>query len=183
MRIFRIVATPILLLALLAFLVWGAWWGWRNLTAPIPEPEPTACVSMATETITAADVAVRIYNGGFTSGLAYRVSQALTEAGMNIMHTGNTEERIKATVVRGAQSDQAAVELVASYFKDATVEYDDRVTGVIDIFVGSEYGGFADEPLGSTTPDSGTKCLPPELAKEILARQSPTPSPSPTSGG
>jgi hypothetical protein len=36
-RVFRIVRTPITLLLLLGVLMWGAWWGYNNILAPVPK--------------------------------------------------------------------------------------------------------------------------------------------------
>ena len=73
MRVFRLIATPVLLLGLLGFLAWGASWGWQNLTAPAPSPPPTPCVNQSASAVTASNVSVRVFNGGFQAGLATRV--------------------------------------------------------------------------------------------------------------
>lgn len=160
MRIFRLIATPVLLLGLLAFLIWGAFWGWRNLTAPLPPPEPTPCVVQTTDIVTASDVYLRVYNGGFTSGLAYRQAQRLETAGYNIVRTGNTEERIKETLIRGNRDNQPGIRLVSSQFNDVTIEYDERVDGTIDVLVGSDFGGEGESPLAQVA-SGGEICIPP----------------------
>lgn len=172
MRIFRLVATPILLLGLLGFLVWGAFWGWKSLTSPLPSPSPTPCVTTTPKAVVITDVAVRVFNGGFQSGLAHRVSTQLRDAGMRVIKTDNTEERIKGTVLRTNESSPQLLRLVASYFKDAKVEYDDRIDGTIDVLVGSDFQGFGDKPLKSVTAGK-TLC--------VMPTPSVTPTTSPTS--
>ena len=46
-RVFRIVRTPITLLILLGVLMWGAWWGYTNILAPIPKVPPPPCGTRA----------------------------------------------------------------------------------------------------------------------------------------
>lgn len=160
MRVFRLIATPVLLLGLLAFLAWGAAWGWRNLTAPLPTPEPTPCVSMETDLVDVTMVSVRVYNGGFTSGLAYRQARRLEDVGFNIIRTGNTEERIAGTIIRGNEKEVGSVRLLMSYFADATFENDDRVDGTFDVLVGSDFEGEGEEPLYRVS-SGGSVCVPP----------------------
>ncbi|GAB3813335.1 hypothetical protein GCM10028820_07900 [Tessaracoccus terricola] len=173
MRIFRLIATPVLLLGLLAFLVWGAFWGWRNLTAPLPTPEPTPCVVVTQELVTVEDISVRVYNGGFTSGLARRQASRLEEAGFKVIRVGNTDERVSGTTIRGNEANAPAKRLVMSYFKDATFENDDRVDGTVDVLLGSDFAGEGEEPYFQVSSgDDGTVCVPPT--------PEPTDSPSPT---
>lgn len=163
MRIFRLIATPLLLLALVGLLAWGALWGWRNLTAPLPGPEPTPCVTITTELVTVADVSVRIYNAGFTSGLANRVSARLEDAGFTIIRVDNTDERITTgVVIRLNKDNQAGQRLVASYFQDPTMEYDDRVDGTVDVLLSSDEPEAGTEPLFQVSSGDGTTCVPPQ---------------------
>ena len=90
MRAFRLLATPALLIGLLIFLIWGANLGWNALTAPLPTPPPTPCVTQQVSTLTPNQVTVLVYNGGFTSGLGSKVSQALKTAGFEVAKTTNT---------------------------------------------------------------------------------------------
>lgn len=174
MRIFRLIATPVLLLGLLLLLIWGAFWGWSNLTAPLPPPEPTPCVTEEVDAVKPEHVYVRVYNGGFTSGLAYRESQRLEQDGFHIVTTGNTDERITETIIRANKDSEPGVELVESRFKDATVEYDDRIDGTIDILVGSDFGGKGKKPKKKVETE-GTICIPPPDDTDPTA-----PAPEPT---
>ncbi len=163
MRIFRLIATPLLLLGLLGLLIWGALWGWRNLTAPLPEPDPTPCVTISAEVVTVKDVSVNVFNAGFTSGLASRVSSRLEESGFNIGRVENTEERVTSgVIVRTSKGNNPALRLVTSYFADPTVEFDDRVTGTVDILLASEEPAPGLTPLSQVSSgEKGTTCVPP----------------------
>lgn len=175
MRIFRLIATPVLLLGLLAFLVWGAFWGWRNLTAPLPTPEPTPCVVVTQELVTVADVSVRVYNGGFTSGLARRQASRLEDVGFNVIRVGNTDERVSGTTIRGNEANNPAKRLIMSYFQNATFENDDRVDGTVDVLLGSDFEGetpVEEQIFQVSSGEGGTVCVPPS--------PEPTDSPSPT---
>lgn len=174
MRIFRLIATPLLLLGLLGLLVWGAFWGWRNLTAPLPEAPPTPCVTISAELVTVADVSVRVYNAGFTSGLANRVGSRLEEVGFNVIRVENTEERVTSgVVVRLSEGNQPALRLVSSYFLEPTIEFDDRVDGTVDVLLASEEPAPGLTPLSQVSSgEQGTTCIPPE------ALPSPSASPS-----
>lgn len=162
MRIFRLIATPLLLLGLLGLLIWGAFWGWQNLTAPLPKPEPTPCVTVSSELVTVSNVSVRVYNAGFTSGLANRVGTRLKEAGFNVIRVENTDERVTSGVlIRMSETNKPAEQLVTSYFADPTIEYDDRVDGTVDILLASEEPAPGEAPLVEVpSGEAGTICVP-----------------------
>lgn len=159
MRHIRTIGTPVVLLALLAFLIWGASWGWKNLTAPLPSPSPTPCVTVPAKSVTPSNVTIRsVANGGFTPKLATKVGDHLKSQGFEVLHVRNTEERVAATIIRGNAESAAALELVASHFKDATIEHDDRVDGTVDVLVGTQYAGAADAPLPEVITPEGVVC-------------------------
>lgn len=166
----RLVATPILLLGLLAFLAWGAYWGWNNLTKPFPTPEPTPCATVSTSTVTPQQVAVRVINGGPTAGQATKIGDQLEPLGFRVIQIGNTEEKVAVPVIiRSGTNNVAAAQLVASYLKDATTETDARVDGTVDVVLGVGGGAMAESGQLSEVPvEGGTICL------------APAPSPSPT---
>lgn len=176
MRVIRLITTPLLLLGLLGLLMWGAFWGWRNLTAPLPEPEPTPCVTVSAEMVTVADVSVRVYNGGFTSGLASRIGTRLTDAGFNVVRIENTDERVTSgVIIRTNEANQAALALVASYFVEPTLDYDDRVDGTVDVLLASEEPAAGAAPLVEVpSGESGTTCVYPDAL--------PSPAVSPAEG-
>lgn len=182
MRLFRLIATPIVLLVLLGLLLWSASWGWRNLTAPLPTPDPTPCVTQPVDVVTPDKVSVRVLNGGFTSGLAGQASGRLETAGFKIVTVGNTDERVTSTVIRGNAENDAALQLTASYFNGATIEHDDRVDGTIDVFVGSDFGGYGEGPLTETTSNTGNLCVPPTPEPTPMP-DTTTPAPEATEEG
>lgn len=181
-RLFRLIATPIVLLVLLGLLLWSASWGWRNLTAPLPTPDPTPCVTQPVDVVTPDKVSVRVLNGGFTSGLAGQASGRLETAGFKIVTVGNTDERVTSTVIRGNAENDAALQLTASYFNGATIEHDDRVDGTIDVFVGSDFGGYGEGPLTETTSNTGNLCVPPTPEATPIP-DATTPAPEATEEG
>ena len=175
LRIFRLIATPFLLLGLLALLVWGAFWGWRNLTAPFPEPEPTPCVTHTTDLLTPDQVTVRVINGGQTVGLASRIGESLTEAGFRVEKVSNTEERIDGVVIRSGSNNVDAATLVGSRFNSPVIENDARIDGTVDIMVGTNYPGLADAPLSEVPVTGGAICLAPSPAPSDAVSSEPAP--------
>ncbi|GAA4898440.1 hypothetical protein GCM10025789_15420 [Tessaracoccus lubricantis] len=177
MRIFRLIATPVILLGLLGFLGWGFMWGWRELTAPLPTTPPTPCVTEATDIVTPALVTVNVYNGGFTTGLARRLGTYLTDAGFQVGKVDDTEETIKETIIRGNKAQYSSMRLVMSHFVNPKVEYDDRIDGTIDVLVGTAWEGYAptENIIYQVSPEGGTICRPP-----VSTDESPSPSPSVT---
>lgn len=181
MRIFRLIATPILLLGLLALLVWGATWGWRELTAPLPSPSPTPCVITSAAVVTPVDVTVRVFNGGFTSGLAGRVRTDLERAGFVVIRVDNTDERVVGTMIRANERESAQIQLISSYFVEPQVDYDTRVDGTVDVLVGTDFAGMAEAPLAQVETPDGQVCRVPSPSPTVPVSPSPTPpAPSPT---
>ncbi len=172
MRIFRLIATPVILLGLLGLLAWGALWGWNSLTAPLPSPSPTPCVTQTSAVVTPPQVSVRIYNGGFTSGQASRVQTKFQELGFNVVRIGNTEERVKTLTVRANKSQQAQIDLVASQFVEPTIDYDDRVDGTVDVLLPTDNPVYNDKALKEVAAVDGAIC--------VVPSKSPSPTPTPT---
>lgn len=183
MRSFRVYATPVVLVILVILLVWGASWGWMNLTAPLPTEEPTPCVTKKAVVVTPAQVTVRVFNGGFTTGLAGRVGKYLSSHGYKVSRVTNTEERVAETIVRGNKKDQAALDLVKSEFKSSVIQYDDRVDGTVDVLVGTTYDGIEKAPLKEVKTPGGVVCEPVAPASSSTSPEAQTssqPSPSAT---
>lgn len=169
------IATPIMLLGLLGLLIWGGLWGWRNLTAPLPTPEPVPCVMQDQEFVYRAEVIVNVYNGGYTRGLAERVASTLRDAGFNVARVTNTEEPVTNTIIRGGDHGAAPVRLVQTGFVDAETDFDERIDGTVDVLVGTDFGGYAD-PWQRNYTQNGQYCMPAELYNA-------TASPSPEATG
>ena len=169
-RVFRIVRTPITLLLLLGVLMWGAWWGYNNILAPVPKIPPPPCVeqTLAKGQIKSSQVVVKVYNGGDRRGLAGDVTRALRGKGFKVTKTDNTVEKISKTVIVGANAKNPEVLFVKSFFKDAVVRADPkRNDGTVDVLVGNKYGGFNKNAKTTYTVKARTVCL---------ASQTPTPS-------
>ena len=174
MKTFRLIATPVILLALLGVLIWGATWGWKELTAPFPTPTPTPCVVKPLTTLQPKNVRVNVMNGGFTTGLATREATRLKNAGFKVLKTTNTDEAVRGTVIRGnGTQNPEMLAMVASYYKDATIENDGRIDGTIDILLGTDFQGEGEKPQKKVKVASGEVCVPAPSA-------SPSPSPSPS---
>lgn len=171
MRVFRQVATPLTLLLLLAVLIGGAWWGYKNVIKPIPPAQASPCVTQKVgDKLTANKVTVNVYNGGYKQGLAGTVSKALKAKGYVIKHVDNTDERVKQTVIVGADVNNPEVKLVAANFKNATVKADQRADHTVDVLVGTEFAGMNPKAPNFIKVPGGEVCLP----------ASKTPSATPT---
>ena len=168
-RVFRIVRTPVTLLILLGVLMWGAWWGYTNILAPVPKIPPPPCVeqTLAKGQLKASQVIIKVYNGGDRRGLAGDVGRSLRNKGFKVTLTTNTVEKISKTVIVGANAKNPEVLFVRSFFKDSVVRADKRNDGSVDVLVGNKYGGFNKDAKATYTIKSKTACL---------ASQTPTPS-------
>jgi hypothetical protein len=168
-RIFRIVRTPITLLILLGVLMWGAWWGYTNVLAPVPKIPPPPCVEQTVPKgqIQSSQVIVKVYNGGDRRGLAGDVTRSLRGKGFKVTVTDNTVEKISKTVIVGGGAKNPEVLFVKSFFKDSVVRADKRNDGSVDVLVGNKYGGFDKNAKSTYTVKTKTVCL---------ASQTPTPS-------
>lgn len=155
--------TPITLLLLCALLGFGAWWGWHNLTKPIGgKAQP--CVTVEASVLRSSDVTVRVLNAGNKAGLAGSVAAQLKAKGFKIAGTGNSDEAVDATVVRGSSPEDPEVQLVLGFFPQAVTEGDKREDHVVEVILANDFAGFnADAPLEVAVP-GGTVCLPPSQA-------------------
>jgi hypothetical protein len=101
-QVIRVIKTPVTLLALLALVVFGGVWGFRNATAAIPPRAPDPCVMTDVGgKLTPQHVSVRTLNAGLRGGLAKRVSTNLRSQGFYILKVNNSEERLAKTVIVG----------------------------------------------------------------------------------
>ena len=161
-RVFRIVRTPLTLLLLLGILCYGAWWGYTKVIAPVPELPPPPCVdqSLPNNQLRSSQVTVSVFNGGDRRGLAGDVGRSLREKGFRVQRTANTGEKVKETVIVGANAKNPEVLLVKGFFKDARVRADKRTDGTVDVLVGDRYGGFNKKAKTTVAVKSATACLP-----------------------
>jgi hypothetical protein len=168
-RVFRIVRTPVTLLLLLGVLMWGAWWGYNNILAPVPKIPPPPCVeqTLAKGELKSSQVIIKVYNGGDRRGLAGDVRRQLQGKGFKVTVAANTNEKISKTVIVGANAKNPEVLFVKSFFKDAVVRADKRNDGSVDVLVGNKYRGFNKNARTTYIIKGKTACL---------ASQTPTPS-------
>lgn len=168
-------ATPITLLLLLAFLGYGLWWGWQQLTRP-PQvgPSPT-CVTQSASVLTAGQVTVQVFNGGSTAGQAGQLTEQLKAKGFNTRSPANTSEAITTTIIVGATADAPAVLLVQGFFPESTIRPDGRGDGTVDVLVGDSFAGFNDQAAVEIGVPGGTICV---QTSEPPASTEPAPEPT-----
>ncbi|MDR1791542.1 MAG: LytR C-terminal domain-containing protein [Propionibacteriaceae bacterium] len=191
--------TPIVLLALLGFLVWGAWWGYEHLQMTPEKPQAECVMTNVGTELTPPSVTVRVLNGGTSGGLARRTRTYLNSFQFRVIAVGNTEREITNTVIVGSSATDPEVQLLMGFFTGATAEGDGRVDHIVDVLVGSDYATPEDRTaIPVSYPVSGPVCLPPitststttatasavpEATEEIIVDDevtSPTPSESAT---
>ncbi len=160
-RVFRAIRTPLTLLILLGVLGYGAYWGWNNVIAPAPPLPPKPCVptKVVKGKLTAAQVTVRVFNGGQVRGLAGDVANSLRGKGFNTSAAANTSQKVATTIVVGAKKTNPEVKLVASFFKGASIREDGRKDGTVDVLVGDKYGGFNSKAQNWIAVKTQTVCL------------------------
>ena len=176
-RYVRVFGTPLTLLVLLAFLAYGAWWGYRNVMAPLPGSTPAPCVTQNVgKHLSSTDVSVRVLNGGTTVGLAARIGAQLTNSGFKVISAGNTSQVVTSTIVVGASTNAPEVKLVLGFFKGAKARADKRTDGTVDVLVGDGFGGFNAKASRQISVPGGTVCLPPSSASPSPSSSKPSPT-------
>nr|WP_239579474.1 LytR C-terminal domain-containing protein [Microlunatus panaciterrae] len=158
------------MLALLAVLCYGAWWGWQNVIAPTPPPAAKPCVNTSVDKgrLRSSQVTVNIFNGGNKRGLAGDIARAMRAKEFKVAKVSNTEQAVSKTVIIGANAKNPEVLLVKSFFKSASVKADKRADHTVDVLVGNKYAGFNSKAKTSIAVKSQTVCLP--------ASKSPSPA-------
>jgi len=171
-RVFRALRTPLTLIALLAVLCYGAWWGYTNVLKPVPAAAPEACVNQRVPQgkLRSSQVVVSVFNGGTKKGLAGDVGRMMRERGFKVQRTTNTNEKVKDTVIVGAAAKNPEVRLVKAFFKDARVRADKRPDRTVDVLVGNDYAGFNKKAATSLAVKSKTVCLPPGASEDPTSR-------------
>lgn len=171
--VWHMVRTPLTLVALLAVLAYGAWWGYKTVLTSGNPKGPVTCITQSAQVVTPGQVTVRVLNGGTVRNFASDVAKTLRDRGYKVSAVGNTDEQVGNTVVVGATADAPEVLLVASNFAGVTIRADGRADHTVDVLLGAKVDGFMPaEGFKTAIPiPGGTVCLP---------SQSPTPSPSPS---
>lgn len=161
--VLRALRTPLTLLVLLGMLGYAAWWGYQQVTAPLPPPKREPCVQQPIEKgrLQASQVTVRVFNGGTERGMAGEVAASLRAKGFQVSTVGNTDEDVTKTVIVAESKDNPETKLVLGFFKEATVREDPaRVDHSIDILVGGEKTNLNAKASSSIEVKSATVCLP-----------------------
>ncbi|WP_028708780.1 LytR C-terminal domain-containing protein [Propionicicella superfundia] len=161
-KVFDIVKTPLTLIILLVILVGGFWWGWKQVSAPIPTTPAAPCVTtkLKDNTLHANQVTVRVYNSGSIAGRATKISTELKNKGFKVPTVTNSDDPVEKTTIIGSSADNPEVKLVAGMFKGAQITADGRVDNTVDVVVGDTYGGFNDKGATSIKVSSGVACIP-----------------------
>jgi hypothetical protein len=125
--------TALTLGVLVLLMVVAGAWGWRALTAPLPDTGPSP---LCTETTVAAgtevfrdQVAVSVFNGSTRSRLAAATLEQLAERGFVGADTGNAPNQLARTQIWAADPENPAVMLVKRQFKKAKVVPGTEVQG------------------------------------------------------
>ena len=128
-QIVRVLKTPVTLLLLLAFVGYGAAWGYEHAKAPAPGRPPVPCVATDVgDTLTPPMVQVRVLNGGTQGGMAKNAASHLRAFDFKVIKYGNTDERLENTIIVGKNAEDPQVQLLTYFFKDADVE---RLLGIV----------------------------------------------------
>jgi len=171
MRVARTLVTSVVMLALLAFFGYAAYWGYQQFKAPGPAPSTTACVSTDVGAkLTPDKVTIRILNGGTVGGLARKTNTYLRAFGFRVIRVNNTDERITTTTIVGNSENDPEVKLLMGFFPGSVARGDGRTDHIVDVLVGQPYTALAKPP--TSVPVNGPVCLP--------AIPSPSPTPTPT---
>lgn len=159
-RAWRTFAPPIILLILVCLLVYGTWWGWKQVTRPpadIPEPP---CVTTSASVLKSSQVTVQVFNTGTTPGRAGQITEQLKNKGFITKSAQNAEPPVNQTTIVGGNPKEPAVALVAGFFPESKVQADDRTDGTVDVLVGDNFAGFKDDAPTQLDVPGGSVCLP-----------------------
>lgn len=174
-QIVRVLKTPVTLLLLLAFVGYGAAWGYEHAKAPAPGRPLVPCKPTDVgDTLTPPMVQVRVLNGGTRGNLAKTTALVLRAFDFKVIKYGNSDERLENTVIVGKNVDDPQVQLLTNFFQDPEVRGDGRIDGVVDVLLGNNSASIPN-PEVTTVEVNGPVCLPADLK---LPTPTPTPSPS-----
>jgi LCP family protein required for cell wall assembly len=138
---------------------------------PRPSPKKPAGTTVAgqksSSTFSPSATTVDVYNGGYTSGLAGQLSQALTSAGYKAGKVGNIAVQSSTEVLYGTGA-AASAQKIAGYFTGVTASQSSTVAaGHVEVLLGTDATSV---PAGITSSTSAA----------ATPAGSPTPSPTST---
>jgi LCP family protein required for cell wall assembly len=139
---------------------------------PTPSPKKTAGTTTAEQkpagALSPRATTVDVYNGGYTSGLAGQLSQALTAAGYKAGKVANVPAQSSTEVLYGTGA-AASAQKIAGYFTGVTASPSSTVAaGHVEVLLGRDVTSVPAGISSSSTSAAST------------AASSPTPSPSST---
>ncbi|QIK71926.1 LytR C-terminal domain-containing protein [Propioniciclava coleopterorum] len=161
-QIVRAVKTPVTLVLLAVLVYFAANWGLDAVRKPIPPRPPEPCVvQQIGPELTPDHVYVRVYNGSKTNGLAKRLGSVLSADGFKVVKRVNADrDDYPRSLVVGHSEDSPEVALVRKALTNVDFMADGRIDRTVDVIIGSEQPGAAEQPdLKVPLPD-GTACLP-----------------------
>lgn len=176
-QVVRALVTPVTMLALLAVVGYGAWWGYKQVTVDTTRPAATCVPTDVGGTLTPEHVTVRVLNGGETGGHAKTTRGFLIAYGFKVVYFNNSDRPVTVTTIVGNAADDPEVLLVQKMFDGAVTEGDGRADHVVDVIVGTKYQEL-NNPEKPTLPVEGPLCLPAITRPSGLASPSATPGSS-----
>jgi LCP family protein required for cell wall assembly len=129
-----------------------------DLSAEPQEAEQPAEEQPAEETAAPADVAVTVYNGSGTPGLAAETATGLQAAGFTVASTGNADSTdYTRTEVRFAEGDEARARAVLQAVPGAkATKSADATAGTVQLVLGSDFNGVGqavtEQPAAAEEP-------------------------------
>ncbi len=120
---------------------------------PAPAPGTTPPPAETPETVAAEDVAVAVYNGSGTSGLAASTAADLEEQSFSVASTGNADSReYEVTEIRFATGDEALAATLAATIPGAlSAQSDEPARGTVHLILGSDFNGIG-QPVTAPAP-------------------------------
>ena len=162
-KLVRALKTPVTMLLLIAFVVAAGNWAWKAATDPVPPRPPDPCVMVQVgPELTPEKITLRVYNGTETNGLAKRYAAILRAEGfVRVVKVANTPapDVVKSHLV-GFAKDSPEVVLASRAFKGIEIVEDGRADHSVDVVIGTEFPGWADNPTLSLAVPGGEVCLP-----------------------
>jgi hypothetical protein len=154
----RVLKTPVTLLALLALVVFGGFWGLQAASAPMVKSSDQCVMTDVGKKLTSEFVALRVLNAGGPSGQAKRTATYMRAYGFNVVRVNTSSRELTNTVIVGNAVDSPEVKLAMQMFPDAVAEADGRTDHVVDILIGAATTTTPTRP--TSVPVSGAICLP-----------------------
>ena len=169
----RKAVAAVTMVVLVGLLVAGAWYGWRQMSAPIPgddEPQRRADRKQRCEggvargdLVRPADVTVSVYNAGSRSGLADQTLSELAARGFIRGDVGNAPAKLEIVqfvrVLAPAKDDPTA-RLVALQFGPNTMIQQARgdLGPGVEVVVGDDFSGLVKGPTQIKAARASSGC-------------------------